>query len=50
MSELSSYFLFILTENDDCEMTVSEKSRMNVVMDGRSLFDFRNNEDERTGR
>ena len=34
MSEL------ILTENDDCEMTVSEKSQLKVVINGRRYLVF----------
>ena len=40
----------ILTENDNLEMTVSENSRLKVVINGRSLLSFRNNGDEKTGR
>ena len=36
-------------ENDDWEMTVSEKLRLKVVINGRPLFSFGNNGDERTG-
>ena len=39
----------ILTENDNLEMTVSENSRLKVVINGRSLLSFRNNGDEKTG-
>ena len=39
----------ILTENDNLEMTVSEKSRLKVVINGWSLLSFQNNGVEKIG-
>ena len=36
----SQMAVIILMENDDCEITVSEKSRLKVVIAKRSLFGF----------
>ena len=48
MTVVSDYILDKPMENDDCEMMVSEKSWLKVVINGRSLFSSWNNEDEST--
>ena len=39
-----------MTENNDLEMTMSEKSRSEVFTSGRPLFSFVNNGDKKTDR
>ena len=40
----------IMTESNNLEMTMSEKSRSEIVTNGRPLFSFGNNSDEKTDR
>ena len=42
--------IVIITESDGLEMTMSEKSRSEAVNNGRPLFSFGNNGDEKTDR
>ena len=37
-----------MTESNDLEMTMSEKSRSEVATNGQPLFSFGNNADEKT--